>query len=290
MRKKIYIIVGFLVLIIALGVYSGQEGSMFGQSSDMLVRAIVYGVLIGGIRAVIRPKQAIVDGKVIRHDAASFIQHWGTAIGIFVLIISGALIGFFFLESIALRSPIPAEVDPETWVDPKTAWMTNVHFIGVAITLFCGFFFATDYVLSKNFKKLVPNVKEIIDGTLRKYLLRKPYHNEGKYLASQKAAFLSFAVLGAAVLITGFIKVGVYMGHVGSEGTLIKWTTYIHDISGFLFFLLLIVHVGVVVVLRHWPMMKSWMSGTVDEDLVKEEHPIWYEELKKDEDLKKDES
>jgi formate dehydrogenase gamma subunit len=250
----------------------------------MLVRALAYGVLLGGIRAVIRPKQAIVDGKAIRHDAASFLEHWGTAIGIFVLIISGALIGFFFLESIALTSQMPVDADPETWVDPKTAWMTNVHFIGVAITLFGGGFFAADYVLSHNFKKLVPNIKEIIDGTMRKYMLRKPYHTEGKYLASQKSAFMSFVALGAAVLITGFIKVFVYMGRIAPETneSLLKWNTYIHDISGFLFFLLIIVHVGFIVVLRHWPMMKSWISGTVDEELVKEEHPIWYEELKQD--------
>jgi len=287
--KKIIYISVFLLGAIALGIYTGRSGSMFGQSNDMLVRAIAYGILIGGARAVKRGKPSIIDGKVTRHDAASFLEHWGTAIGLFILIVSGAMIGFFFLQTIAPWIEV-SSIDPETEVDTAKVWVTNVHFVGVAITLFCGFFFVTDYILSKDFKKLLPNMRDIIDGTLRKYILRKPYHSEGKYLSSQKSAFVSFVFLGAIVLITGLIKVAGYMGLVDPGGNLVKWITYIHDVSGLLGFLLVIVHVGFIVVLRHWPMLKSWITGTVDEGLVKEEHPLWYEELKKDEDLNKDDS
>ncbi|MBT3362796.1 MAG: hypothetical protein HN929_06900 [Chloroflexi bacterium] len=261
MHKKIYIILGFLLALVAFGIYSGRTGSAFSQSSDMLIRAIAYGILVGGVRAVIRPKAAIVDGKVTRHDAASFVEHWGTAIGIIVLMISGLLMGW-----------------------PRDQWMVNVHFTGLAITLFCGSFFASDYLLSKNLKKLIPGKKDIIQGTLQKYIQKKPYHNEGKYLSSQKSAFLSFVVLGAVVLITGFIKVAVHTGLIDSlaNETLLQRNTFFHDLSGLMFFLLLIVHVVIIVILRHWPMLKSWFSGTVDEELIKEEHPVWYEELKKD--------
>jgi cytochrome b subunit of formate dehydrogenase len=284
MRKKIYIIMGFLIALVALGIYSGRTGSSFGESNDMLVRAIGYGILVGGIRAVIRPKSGMVDGKAIRHDAASFLEHWGTAIGIFILIVSGALIGFYFLQNIPILKSVALPLVAEGDTDAARVWATNIHFTGVFITLFCGFFFATDFALSRDYKKLIPNIKEIVDGTLRKYMLRKPYHNEGKYLASQKAAFLSFVFLGVVVLLTGFIKVAGYMwaATFPPTGGVVVWATYFHDISGLLFFLLVIVHVAMIVMLRHWPSLKSWVSGTMSEQHVKEEHPIWYEELKKD--------
>jgi len=36
-----------------------------------------------------------------------------------------------------------------------------------------------------------------------------------------------------------------------------------------------------VVALRHWKALKSWVTGRISEEYVKEEHPVWYEELKK---------
>jgi len=271
MRKKLILILVFLAAATGVGIYASTSGSMFITDRDMLVRALVYGIVLGGARAVIRDEPKIADGNVTSHDAASFLEHWGTAVGIFILIASGMIIGFFSFSLAKTQDTI--------------AFTTNLHFVGLTITLFCGFFFATDQILSKGYKNLIPNTKDIIHGTLGKYLLRRKWHAEGKYLSSQKSAFLAFVFIGAFVLITGVIKVSAYVwpNVVIREETIYKTATFIHDLSALLFIILVITHVLFVVGLRHWLMLKSWVTGKIPEERAKDEHPIWYEELKKGE-------
>jgi cytochrome b subunit of formate dehydrogenase len=56
--------------------------------------------------------------------------------------------------------------------------------------------------------------------------------------------------------------------------------TIIHDVSTFLFILVLAIHIILVAVLKtHWPNLFAWVKGTVSKDFVEEHHPVWYEEI-----------
>lgn len=263
-----------VVLLGALGaglfVASTSESLLFDVDAALWVIAgsAVLGFLLGGVRAKLKDREEIENGAVVRHGGGAFFEHWGTALGIFVLIASGILLGFLFF---------PAQVDTTA----EALFPLNLHFVGVVITLFGGFFFAGDFLVSRNYSVLIPNLQDIIGGFFGKYLLRRKYPNEGKYIASAKAAFLSFVVLGAAVIVTGAIKVA---GHVWPiQSSVLSTTTFIHDILALLFILMLIAHLLFVFAFpAHWPTIKSWLTGKVPEEYVKEEHPIWYEELKKD--------
>ena len=41
--------------------------------------------------------------------------------------------------------------------------------------------------------------------------------------------------------------------------------------------LYILVHVGIVVVLGHWPAFRSWFTGNMSTKFVEEHHPVWYE-------------
>jgi len=266
MLKRLRLILIFLLAVVGLGIYlsSTSESIFFATAREFIVRSIVAGVVLGGARAVVKGKPEIVAGEVNRHDAGSFLSHWGTAIGIFILIASGVMFGFFPSSSKVLT---------------EEAFALNLHYIGVVITLFCGLFWAVDFTLSRSYNTLVPNIKDIIHGTLGKYLLRREWRCEGKYLSSQKSAFLAFASVGAVILATGAIKVAAYIWPI--QAALHGTITFIHDVSSLLFILLLIVHVTIVIVLGHWLALKSWFTGKMPEEHVKKEHPVWYEELQR---------
>lgn len=267
MLKNVKVILVGLLVIVGLGVYLASTSKLiyFSGAWDLLIRAMVIGTVLGGTRAVLKSKPKIVAGEVTRHDAGSFLSHWGTATGIFLLIASGIMIGFF---------------PPASRVLTEKLFGMNLHFIGLAITLFCGLFWAVDFILSRSYNELVPNIKDIIYGTLGKYLLRREWRYEGKYLSSQKSAFLAFVCIGFVILITGFIKVAAYIWPITADIHAVA--TFIHDVFSIFFILLLIMHVVIVIILRHWLALKSWGTGKMPIEYVEAEYPVWYNELKKE--------
>ena len=267
-KKVLLITVVFLSMLIGGFFWArASETLLFDIALWAVAVSMALGVLLGAIRAKLKGREEIENGAVVRHGGGAFLGHWGTALGIFVLIASAILLGFLF---------IPGQVETAK----EALFPLNLHFIGVVITLFGGFYFVTDFVLSRNYSLLVPNLNDIIGGFFGKYLLRRKWRAETKYLSSQKSAFLAWAVLGAVMLITGAIKVAAHVWPI--QASVLGITTFIHDIFSLLFILMLIVHVLLVIALpTHWPMLKSWLTGKVSEEYVREEHPIWYEELKK---------
>ncbi len=234
----------------------------------MIVISIVAGIAFGTARAKFKNKPAIIIGQVTRHGDGAVFKHWGTALGIFTLIASGILLGFLFF--------------PHLMNTPDTAaFPLNMHFVGLMVTSFGGFYFVTDYLLSRNFMLLVPNLKDIIHGTLGKYFLRRKWVTETKYLSAQKSSFLLFALVGGVQLVTGAIKMAAHIWLLSPS--VMSITTVIHDIFSLLFIILLVMHVLFVLAIpRHRPLLQSWFKGKVTEEYAKKEHPIWYEELKKD--------
>lgn len=269
MAKKVLSVLVLFLAALGVGLYfSYTSESLFLDAAPwVIIVAIVLGLVLGAVRAMFRKKLEIVDDEAERHDSSSFLEHWGTGLGIFALIASGIWLGFLFIPTF-----------PKT--PTETVLPLNMHFIGLVITLFGGCYFLADFALSRNYSSLIPNINDIIGGTLGKYLLRRKWLAEAKYLSSQKSAFLAFAALGVVILITGAIKVAAHIWPM--QATVYSVTTLIHDIFSLLFILLLIVHVLLVVALpAHWSSLKSWLTGKVPEEYVKEEHPVWYEELKR---------
>lgn len=273
MGKKVMLIAVVFLGVLGAGLFlaNTSESLLFDVDAALWAIAgfVVLGFLLGATRAKLKGKGKIENGVVVRHGAGSFLEHWGTVLGIFVLIASAFLMGFLFF---------PAQVNTPA----EALFPLNLHFVGVVTALFGGFFFVGDFLVSRNYSVLIPTLREIIGGFFGKYFLRRKWRAEGKYIASVKAAFLAFAVLGAVVVITGAIKLA---GHVWPiQASVLGTATFVHDIFALLLILMVITHLVFLFVLpAPWTLIKSWFTGKVPEEFVKEEHPAWYEELKKDE-------
>jgi len=267
MKLKITVILIITLAALAVGiVFSNTSDVVFFDSIPWVtIAAAGLGFVLGAARARLKGREEVSHGEVNRHGGGSFLEHWGTALGIFAALASGILLGFLFFP------PIMDTPD-------KTGFPLNIHFIGVAIALFGGSFFMGDYIFSGKYDRLLPNIPDITGGFFGKYFLRRKWSSEDKYLSSQKVAFLGFAIFGGVILISGAVKVAAHIWPIDAD----YWAffTVIHDLFSLLFIFLLIIHVLLVLGLREWPALFSWITGKVTEECTEEDYPVWHEEIK----------
>jgi hypothetical protein len=199
MNRNKWFVIFILIAIVAAGVVVSAylDILMLSKLPWLLIVSAASGIIPGILRAKFKSRTIIENGEVSRHGIGAFIEHWMTGRGIFLLITSGFMIGFLFFPHFADT--------PESVLFPL-----NMHFIGLIITVFGGFYFLTDYVFSGRLSVLMPDLKDIVQGTIGKYLLKKKWQAESKYLASQKSSFLVFAILGGVQLLTGYKNNGAF--------------------------------------------------------------------------------
>jgi cytochrome b subunit of formate dehydrogenase len=267
MFKRILLaLIVYIIVVVVCSVWiHNVQSNLFITASWILIVPAVAGLFAGLLWGKLKGKQkaSIKDGKVERHSVSSVLEHWGNAIGFFLLIVSGFMLGFGFISGRMTSGGLY----------PK-----NLHFLGLILTLFCSCYFLGNFLSSREHRELMPGIKDIIDGTIRKYLLRFRWKDLAKYTSSQKSAFLAFVVLGAGVFITGGIKIAADVWQISLET--VQRATYAHDIFSILFMALLLIHTLIVILVRsNWRLLASLFTGKMSEDHVKKEKPVWYREL-----------
>ena len=250
MLKRVLLIIGMIAFILTVSVLWDQKfGSLYSPfqvfRDSRLIFIIVsiagaaLGIIGGIIKIVLGSRKTNLQPE--RHSIDSILEHWGTAVGIFILIVSGIQIHY--------HTGLPA---------------IKLHFLGILITLLFGSYFLADFIVSRKYRTLLPDLKDIIDGTVRKYLFQFKFKETGKYMASQKASFLLFVILGAVILVTGVIKLLFF--YITISFSLFKTATKIHDISAYVFMGVLVVHILLVIARRtNWLLLLSWFNGKTPE-------------------------
>ena len=250
MLKRVLLIIGMIAFILTVSVLWDQKfGSLYSPfqvfRDSRLIFIIVsiagaaLGIIGGIIKIVLGSRKTNLQPE--RHSIDSILEHWGTAVGIFILIVSGIQIHY--------HTGLPA---------------IKLHFLGILITLLFGSYFLADFIVSRKYRTLLPDLQDIIDGTVRKYLFRFKFKETGKYMASQKASFLLFVILGAVILVTGVIKLLFF--YITISFSLFKTATKIHDISAYVFMGVLVVHILLVIARRtNWLLLLSWFNGKTPE-------------------------
>jgi len=245
MIKKILFTV-ILAGVMAASIYGirGLDIVLFRQVAWTLFAPLLAGIFLGILAG--RKSPADAEGSLEdneRHGIDSFLEHWGTAAGILVLVVSG------FQIRIAL-----------------SVFGLNLHFLGLFVTLLFGGYFAADFLASRKYHRILPAMSDIVDGTLKKYLLRSRLVETGKYLGSQKAAFLAFALVGAEIILTGAVKMAAHFWQIPYPA--MQVITAAHDIFGIFFVLLFLFHVGMVISIRaHRRLLRSWFTGKASESM-----------------------
>ena len=242
MWKRIFIsIISLTVLAVSIWLIQNIEVVLFRQAVWVCIISLLAGTVLGTIRIKSKAKYASKKIQVMpveRHTIDSYLEHWGTATGIFVLIFSG----------IQLRTGSDA------------LFSSNLHFLGLTSTLLFGSYFLSDFLISKKWNSLLPNFDDVIQGTIGKYLFRGKRNDVSKYRSSQKSAFLLYLIILSEIAITGTIKLAAMFLSV--PGEVLSIATSVHDIASVLLVVLVLVHILIAVSKRvHRDLLFSWFNG-----------------------------
>jgi cytochrome b subunit of formate dehydrogenase len=243
--KRVLFTIGMIVFIAIVSVWwtINLKSNLFQETRWIFIAAFVVGIIAGTIGARIKQLRRLkaVNQPSERHTLDSIMEHWGTAVGIFILIISG--------YQIHVHGGVTS---------------IKLHYLGLFFTLLFGSYFLADYFVSRKYVSLFPNIKDIVDGTIKKYILRLKSKEAGKYLSSQKSSFLVFVILGGLIFISGVIKLLRF--YISISYRITKIATTIHDVSAWGFVVILVIHILLVVSWSAYrPLLRSWFTGKTSE-------------------------
>jgi cytochrome b subunit of formate dehydrogenase len=241
MLKKVILISSIITIGVGLAIFllNDYRVILFHNLRWLIAGASCLGMLFGVYRGI-KDKTSLKGskGQPDRHTLDSFMEHWGTAVGIIILIISGIFLMAGF----------------------RLIFSKNLHFLGLIVALFFGSYFLFHFFISQKYRYLIPDYKDIIQGTIKKYLFRGKWKDTGKYLSSQKSSFLLFSILGIGIILSGAIKTLAFYFSVPLQLTLVA--TQSHDILARVFSVVLLIHILFVVISRsHRCLLPSFFTG-----------------------------
>ena len=153
MSKRVLFSLGLIIFIVIVSILwtINLKINLFQETRWIFIAAFVVGIIAGAIGARIKQSRQArtVNKPPERHTLDSIMEHWGTAIGLFIMIVSGY--------------QIHEHNGPNA---------INLHFLGLFLTLLFGSYFLADFLVSRKYAALFPNIKDIVDGTIKKYIFR----------------------------------------------------------------------------------------------------------------------
>lgn len=214
--------------------------------------------------------------KIYRQPLPNRFVHWGIAISIIMLIISG--LGQMPLYSRYLvKQPF------------GTKWLTSyeitlwVHYVFAAVLMFFIAYHIVFHLIRKEFS-LLPKKGDIKGSllVLKAMLLRQKEPPSEKYLPEQRLTYAYFAFAIALVVITGFIKVIKNIIGVQPSNGILLWGAQLHNLATVLVIIGIILHLGAFIIKDNRKLLPGMFTGYVDKKYVKERHSLWYKELNKE--------
>ncbi|NLY80346.1 MAG: cytochrome b/b6 domain-containing protein [Lysinibacillus sp.] len=212
--------------------------------------------------------------KIYRQPLPNRFVHWGIAISIFMLIITGLgqmpLYGRYLI------------------VQPfGTKWLTSyeitlwVHYIFAAILLFFIFYHIVFHVGRKELQ-LLPKKGDVKGSFLviKAMLLRQEEPPSEKYLPEQRLTYAYFVFSIGLVVVTGVIKVIKNMMGLQPTNGILLWGAQLHNLATVLIIVGIFLHLAAFIVKANRQLLPGMFTGYVDEKYVKERHSLWYKELK----------
>ncbi len=214
--------------------------------------------------------------KIYRQPLPNRFVHWGIAISIIMLIISG--LGQMPLYSRYLvKQPF------------GTKWLTSyeitlwVHYVFAAVLMFFIAYHIVFHLIRKEFS-LLPKKGDIKGSllVLKAMLLRQKEPPSEKYLPEQRLTYAYFAFAIALVVITGFIKVIKNIIGVQPSNGILLWGAQLHNLATVLVIIGIILHLGAFIVKDNRKLLPGMFTGYVDKKYVKERHSLWYKEMNRE--------
>ena len=308
--KRLLFALGFtgLGLFVSVATAFAQGGTAIGgfpPQSDLygdavlLARVLPFMIALGIGFGIWQAKLRLTERKsspdsptVIRHDWGSVIQHWTNGLGF----IAGMITGFMILRWL----PYPSDVRS----------IFAIHYIGSAFVLFGVASHLAQHVITggaglipRRFKdvtealgelteyagfygpdgaafrlNLPKGIRSAIGETFRSFGIRPP-KQLGKYLPAEKVlSYAPWAIIITVMVVTGLIKSFRYLYPI--PPTFIATMSTLHDLSAYASVFMLAMHLfAVLLIPRHWPLLKSMFTTRISRKFVEKYHPLWFKDL-----------
>lgn len=214
------------------------------------------------------------EEKIYRQPIPNRFVHWGIAISIFMLIITGLgqmpLYGRYLL-----KQPF------------GTKWLTSyeitlwVHYVFAATLMFFIFYHLVFHVLRKEYS-LFPKKGDVKGSFLiiKAMLLRQKEPPSEKYLPEQRLTYLYFVFAIGLVVVTGVIKIIKNMMGVQPTNGILLWGAQLHNVATVLIVVGVVLHLAAFIIKENRKLLPGMFTGYVDKKYVKDRHSLWYKELK----------
>lgn len=212
--------------------------------------------------------------KFLRQSKANRFIHWGTAISIILLIISG--MGQLPLYKRYNIAQLPGAERLGNFFE-----MLDLHYLAAGILIFVVSFHLVYHALRREFD-IFPKKGDVKES----YLIIKAMVTGGKeppaekYLAEQRLAYAFIGVNVIVLILTGIVK--VLKNFAGSElpATMVSVSTHLHNLATVLLIFGIAAHLLAFIVKANRPLIRGMFYGTVDEVYAKERHSLWYNRVR----------
>lgn len=212
---------------------------------------------------------------VLRQNRINRFIHWGTALSISVLLISGL-------------GQLPLYKRYNIVKLPGGEWLgsffntLDLHYLAAAFLIFVISFHLVYHGLRREFDFL-PKRGDFLESyrIIKAMITGSKEPPAEKYLAEQRIAYFYIGSNIVILIITGIVKIlknfpGNFLPH-----TLISFSTHLHNLSTVLLVLGIAVHLGAFIFKANRPLLKGMFIGYVDAGYAKHRHPLWFEKISK---------
>lgn len=261
-----------IVYAFRIAVADGAE-LLFDSGWWVVALAPFVGVFAAGLTRRVDPH--VRGDKVLRHDDAAILEHWTHGVGTAVLLVSGIMLGLFFV-------PALVEGGSPVWA------LMNVHFVAVVMFLFGTFYYAANTVLSsKRFGEHLPT-RNAFSFTVAHYghllgVKGCEMPPEDKYYESEKMAYVLALGSTVTIVVTGLFKVAAHV--IDLPGWWMGPMTLLHDVATVAMLAFFVAHVFFAAIAPFsWPVLGSMFTGYVSRSQVQKEHAGWWKRLTADTD------
>lgn len=213
------------------------------------------------------------NNKVLRQSGANRFIHWGSALSIILLIITG-------LGQLPLYKRYNiAQLPGAEWLGSFFSTL-HVHYLAAAFLIFVVSFHLFYHSLRKEYD-FIPRKGDLKESYLiiKAMLTGKEEPPAEKYLAEQRLAYLFIGLNVLVLILTGIIKVIKNIEGTELPQLLITVSTHLHNLSTVLLIFGILAHLAAFLVKANRPLIKGMFTGYVDEEYAKHRHSLWYNRI-----------
>ncbi|WP_147534379.1 formate dehydrogenase subunit gamma [Bacillus marasmi] len=212
-------------------------------------------------------------GKIYRQSWSNRLVHWGVAVSIFSLIISG------FGQMPMYKRYNIVKLPGAEWLGDYSITLV-MHYLGAISLIFFVFYHMFVHFFKKEFDAIPKrgDVKE--SGKIIKAMITKGEEPPSdKYLAEQRLAYIAIGITVLALVITGLIKIAKNVAFIHIPHSAIFLSTTIHNAATMILIFLIISHLAAFIIKANRKLLPGMMTGYVDEEYVKHRHSKWYKQI-----------